>query len=81
MEPKQELRLSIETVASDGRGVARVEGYVVFVDGGVQGDLLEVRIRRRRRRFAEAEIVAVIEPGGARRTPRCRYAGVSVAAH
>jgi len=76
MEPKQELRLSIETVASDGRGVARVEGYVVFVDGGVQGDLLEVRIRRRRRRFAEAEIVAVIEPGGERRTPRCRYAGV-----
>ena len=76
MEPQQELRLAIETVASDGRAVARVEGYVIFVDGGVRGDLLDVRIRRRRRRFAEAEIVEVVEPGEDRRTPRCRYAGV-----
>ena len=76
MERNQELRLSIETVASDGRAVARVDRYVVFVNGGVTGDLLDVRIRRVRRRFAEAEILGIVHPGPARATPRCRYVGI-----
>jgi 23S rRNA (uracil1939-C5)-methyltransferase len=76
MERNQELRLSIEGVANDGRAVARVDRYVVFVDGGVRGDLLDVRIRRRRRRFAEAEILSIVQPGPERTTPRCSHFGV-----
>lgn len=73
MEPKQELRLTIETVASDGRSLARMDRHVVFVEGGAVGDLLDVRIRRVRRRFAEAEILAIVRPGPDRVAPRCPY--------
>jgi len=76
VERNQELRLCIETVASDGRAVARADRYVVFVDGGTTGDLLDVRIRRVRRRYAEAEILALVKPGPERSAPRCPYAGL-----
>ncbi|MDR5709432.1 MAG: 23S rRNA (uracil(1939)-C(5))-methyltransferase RlmD [Armatimonadota bacterium] len=71
----QELDLHIDRLSYGGRGVGRVDGYVVFVPHTAPGDLVRARITRAKRTFAEAELVAVLEPGPDRTLPPCPYFG------
>jgi 23S rRNA (uracil1939-C5)-methyltransferase len=68
------LDLRIEKFADRGRSLARVDGYVVFVPGAVPGDLARVRVGKRRKSFAEARLLEIIEPSDLRTEPRCEYA-------
>jgi len=70
-----ELELSIESLAFGGSGVARADGYVVFVRGGVPGDRVRARIARRKRSYAEAFALEVLEPSPDRVAPRARHPG------
>ncbi len=53
----EEYEVDITEVSQRGDGIARIEGLVVFVPNGKQGDHLRIRITRISRKFAEAEIV------------------------
>jgi len=70
-----ELTALIEDLAVEGRSVARVDGRVVFVRGGVPGDTVRMRIRTVKRNFAEADLAALEAPSPRRTNPRCRYFG------
>ena len=70
-----ELTLRVERPAFGGQGVAHHEGFVVFVDGGMPGDLVRVQVGRVRRRYAEAQVTEVIEASPHRVRPRCRHFG------
>ncbi len=69
------LELSIDDLAFGGEGVGRVDGYVVFVRGGVPGDRLRVKLSEARSRFGRAVIEAVETPSPARVEPPCPYFG------
>ena len=56
------LELRIDSLAHGGAGVARSDGYVVFVRGAVPGDLVRARLGKAKRSFAEAVPVELIEP-------------------
>jgi 23S rRNA (uracil1939-C5)-methyltransferase len=56
------LELRIDSLAHGGAGVARSDGYVVFVRGAVPGDLVRARLGKAKRSFAEAEAIELIEP-------------------
>jgi 23S rRNA (uracil1939-C5)-methyltransferase len=71
----EELELEISDLAHGGRGVARRDGYVVFVAGALPGDRVRARIDRRRRSFAEATAVEVLTPSPDRVADRCLHAG------
>ncbi len=71
----EELTLRVDRLAYGGRGVARVDGLVVFVEGAAPGDVVRARVRRVRRSFAEAATVEVLEPSPARTVPRCPHFG------
>ena len=64
-----ELELSIDSLAHGGAGVARTDGYVVFVRGGVPGDRLRALVTKSKRSFAEARAVELIEPSPERIEP------------
>jgi 23S rRNA (uridine2552-2'-O)-methyltransferase len=55
VEVGQELAVEIESVGSEGDGVAQVEGFTVFVPGTEEGETVEVRIEDVKQRFAFAE--------------------------
>jgi 23S rRNA (uracil1939-C5)-methyltransferase len=57
-----ELELTVESLAHGGNGVARREGYVVFVAGAVPGDRVRAVIGKAKRAYAEARAVEVLEP-------------------
>lgn len=73
--PGDVLEVEIDKMAVGGRGVARHDGLVVFVDGAAPGDVLLVEITHRKPRFAEARIVEIRKAGPGRRTPPCSWAG------
>ena len=60
--PRRRLTLSIDDLAFGGEGVGRVDGYVVFVRGGLPGDRLTVRVTEARARYGRAPIEAVESP-------------------
>lgn len=66
-----EVTLRIEALAAEGLGVGRLDGFVVFVPLGAPGDVVRARVQRVRPRYAEAELLAVLEPGPDRIAPPC----------
>src|SRR4051812_36408520 len=61
-KPGAELELVVSDFAFGGAGIARIEGYVVFVRGAVPGDRVVARVTRSKRDYAEAVLVDVLEP-------------------
>ncbi len=71
-----ELELRIDSLAYGGAGVARLDGYVVFVQGGVPGDLVRAVVGKSKRSYAEARAVEVVEAGPERIAPLAAHPGV-----
>ena len=67
----EELELRIDSLAYGGNGVARLNGFVVFVKRGLPGDLVRARVTKVKRSHAEAEAVEVLEPGAPRVEAPC----------
>src|SRR3954454_16490584 len=74
-KPGAELELGVDDFAFGGAGVARVEGYVVFVRGAVPGDRVVARVTRSKRDYAEAVLVEVLEPSTERTTDTTPHPG------
>ena len=61
-----ELDLRIDSLANGGAGVARLDGYVVFVRDAIPGDRVRAVVTKRKRAYAEARTVDVLEPSADR---------------
>ena len=66
----------IVALAHDGRGIARIDGKVVFVAGALPGERVRLRILRRRRKMDEAQLLAVLSPSPDRVVPKCEHFGL-----
>jgi len=77
---KKELPLlkgvTIESVAAEGKCVARVNDLVVFVPWAVPGDVVDLQVRRKKHSYAEADIAAMVKPSELRQQPFCQHFGV-----
>lgn len=69
------IDLPVSDLAYGGAGVGRSEGLAVFVPGAVPGDLARVRVHSRKPNYAQAELVALLEPSQDRIVPRCAHFG------
>jgi 23S rRNA (uracil1939-C5)-methyltransferase len=69
----QELELTIDSLAYGGNGVARLNGFVVFVRRGLPGDRVRARVTKVKRSHAEALAVEVLEPGATRVDAPCQH--------
>jgi 23S rRNA (uracil1939-C5)-methyltransferase len=70
-----ELTLSIDSLAFGGAGVARLDGYVVFVADGFPGDRVRAVVQKSKRAYAEARAVEVLQPSPERVQPRAAHPG------
>ena len=71
----EQLELHIDDLAFGGAGVARTDGYVVFVQGAVPGDTVRAEVTKSKRSFGEARAVEVLEPGPDRVDPVADHPG------
>jgi 23S rRNA (uracil1939-C5)-methyltransferase len=70
-----ELEVRIESLAFGGAGVGRLDGYVVFVQGAVPGDLVRAVVGKSKRSYAEARAVEILDPGPDRVEPLAGHPG------
>ena len=68
--------LLIESVDHEARGIARHGGKVIFVDGALPGEVLTAAPYRKKERFDNAQISAIVESSPSRVVPRCAHFGV-----
>jgi 23S rRNA (uracil1939-C5)-methyltransferase len=69
----EELELKIDSLAYGGNGVARLNGFVVFVKRGLPGDTVRARVTKVKRNHAEALAVEVVEAGAPRVDAPCKH--------
>jgi 23S rRNA (uracil1939-C5)-methyltransferase len=72
---RDELELEVESLAYGGKGVARSNGYVVFVGGALPGDRVRARVTKSKRHYAEASNVELLRPSVDRVPDRCDHDG------
>jgi 23S rRNA (uracil1939-C5)-methyltransferase len=70
-----ELELTVDSLAFGGAGVARLNGYVVFVADAVPGDRVRAVVGKSKRAYAEARAVELLEPARDRVEPRADHPG------
>jgi 23S rRNA (uracil1939-C5)-methyltransferase len=69
------LTLDVESLAYGGKGVARRNGYVVFVAGALPGDRVSAEVTKAKRGYAEAQAKEILRPSPDRVPPRCDHGG------
>ena len=65
----------IVDISSEGKSVAKVDGMVIFVDGGVPGDVADVMITRKKNNYAEGHVVTLKKKSENRIDPKCEHFG------
>lgn len=69
------MQIQIEKLAFGGAGIGRVGGKVIFVKGGIPGEILKVKITKEKGRYAEAGIEEILRPSSERIPPQCPVFG------
>lgn len=68
--------VEITGVAAEGKSIARVDDMVVFIPYGAPGDVVNIKLDKKKRSYAEAHIVDMLKPSPDRVTPTCEHFGV-----
>jgi 23S rRNA (uracil1939-C5)-methyltransferase len=71
----ERLEVEIDSLAFGGRGIARADGFVLFVAGGLPGDRVLAEVTKGKKRFAEARTVELLRAGADRLPDRCVHGG------
>jgi 23S rRNA (uracil1939-C5)-methyltransferase len=66
----------IETLDHEARGIARLEGKAIFVEGALPGETVEYASYRRKPHYEQAHLVRVLEASALREAPRCPHFGI-----
>jgi 23S rRNA (uracil1939-C5)-methyltransferase len=69
------LELTIDSLAHGGNGVARLEGYVVFVAGALPGDRVRAVVGKSKKAYAEARAIEIVQPAPDRVPPFADHPG------
>lgn len=65
--------IEITDVAAEGKSLARVDDMVVFIPFGAPGDIVDVKIDKKKRNYAEGHIERMVTPSDLRVAPRCEH--------
>jgi 23S rRNA (uracil1939-C5)-methyltransferase len=73
--PGEAIQFPIHDIAFGGKGVGRAEGLAIFVPYVIDGEQVTARLTRKKKKFAEAELLSVQQASPDRVEPRCPYFG------
>jgi 23S rRNA (uracil1939-C5)-methyltransferase len=66
----------VETMAAEGKCVSRINGLVVFLEGGAPGDVVDVQLTKIKSSFLEARVKVVKKYSATRTDPFCQHFGL-----
>lgn len=65
--------VTITDVAAEGNALARVDEMVVFVPYAAPGDVVDIKLTKKKKNYAEGRIFNLIKPGDVRISPKCEH--------
>ena len=68
--------VTITDYAAEGKSIARIDDLVVFVPFAVPGDVVDLKILKKKHSYAEAVVERMIQPSPVRAVPFCRHFGI-----
>ena len=71
----QIMELEITGLAFGGKGLAKINGFTIFVDQAVPGDRVLAQVVKKKRSYAETKVVELIEASPHRQAAPCPYSG------
>ena len=71
VEKGKEYNIHIESLGTSGEGVGRIDGFTVFVEGGLPGEDLFIRITEVKKNYAAADLLKIINASHDRVKPPC----------
>ena len=74
MEKNDQLTVLIEGYNSEGAGVAKPDGYVLFIPGTIVGEEVVAHITRANKNYGYAKAIEILKPSKDRKTPECSKA-------
>lgn len=63
-------------IAEEGKGVGKSDDLVIFIDKAVPGDIVDIELLRRKKKFYEAKIQKLVKPSEHRTDPFCEHFGI-----
>jgi 23S rRNA (uracil1939-C5)-methyltransferase len=67
---------TIQDLSHDGRGIAKIEGKVVFIEGALPLEEVEFSYTKQKKDFDEAKLEKVLKPSPYRKEPKCQHFGI-----
>lgn len=67
--------LEVVDISTEGKAIAKQDGLVVFIEGAVPGDVVDVMVHRKKNSYAEGKVHQMIKPSAHRTTPVCSHFG------
>lgn len=68
--------IEIETMAAEGKCIAKINGQVIFLEGGAPGDVVDVKLYKVKSNFSEGKVTAIKKFSNDRATPFCEHFGL-----
>lgn len=68
--------IQVIDIAEEGKGVGKSDDLVIFIDKAVPGDIVDVELLRRKKKFYEGKIQNLVKPSEHRTEPFCEHFGV-----
>lgn len=68
--------VKIEAVAAEGKSLAHVDGTVVFIEFAVPGDIVNVKVTKKKKNYMEGFILEIVKPSDDRLQPFCEHFGI-----
>ena len=68
--------VTIQAVAAEGKALSHVDGMVVFVDFAVPGDVVDIRVYKKKKNYMEGRVERLVSPSPVREKPFCEHFGI-----
>ena len=72
----QIITAEIVDIGHKGEAIGKSEGFTVFVDGAIKGDIVKAKITKSKKNYAAADLVEIVQPSPDRVEPRCSITGI-----
>lgn len=68
--------VKISDIGSEGNAIAKIDDMVLFVPGMIPGDVVDVRVTKKKKRYMEGVALEVVTPSPDRAEPPCKHFGI-----
>jgi 23S rRNA (uracil1939-C5)-methyltransferase len=73
LERNEEYTVKINSLGYEGEGIAKIDGYPIFIPGALKGETVKVQIVKSKKNYAYGRLIDIIEKCAERKVPQCNY--------